>query len=168
MDSFRSGDGLCAWPGCPMGHGYDETGEKGVILLTMGETPEARFVPLDVPHFYDEELEVGADAVSALENLLPGVPSEDFYRVTLTGYADNVDLQALTDRFGYLKNLVLRDKTIPEKELWSAVGEDTLEGTFFTLLYDELDTESGKYQNRIKLAAKIARQILDGQEVTLP
>ena len=88
--------------------------------------------------------------------------------MTLTGYGDDLDLQALVARFGHVKNLVLRDKTIPEKELWSSVGEDTLEGTFFTLLHDELDTESGKYQSRIKLAAKIARQILDGQEVTLP
>ena len=22
--SFRAGDTLCAWPGCPMGHGFDE------------------------------------------------------------------------------------------------------------------------------------------------
>ena len=167
-DSFRSGDALCAWPGCPMGHGYDETGEKGVILLTLGEETEAKFVPMDAPRFYDETLEVGSDAVVALEALLPGVPTEDFYRVTFTGYADDLDLQAVEARFAHVKHLVLRDKTIPEKELWSAVGEDTLEGTFFTLLHDELDTESGKYQNRIKLAARIARQILDGQEVTLP
>lgn len=167
-DSFRSGDALCAWPGCPMGHGYDETGDKGVILLTLGEETQAKFVPLDGPRFFDEELEVGTDAVSALETLLPGVASEDFYRVTLTGYADELDLQELQERFGHLKNLVLRDKTVPEKELWNTVGEDTLEGTFFTLLHDELDTESGKYQSRIKLAARIARQILDGQEVTLP
>ena len=168
LDSFRSGDALCAWPGCPMGHGYDETGDKGAILLTLGEETEARFVPLDAPRFYDEELEVGADAASALENLLPGVPTEDFYRVTLTGYSDELDLQELSARFAHVKHLVLRDRTIPEKELWSAVGEDTLEGMFFTLLHDELDTESGKYQSRIKLAARIARQILDGQEVTLP
>ena len=150
-----------------MGHGYDETGEKGVILLTLGEETEAKFVPMDAPRFYDETLEVGSDAVVALEALLPGVPTEDFYRVTLTGYADDLDLQAVEARFAHVKHLVLRDKTIPEKELWSAVGEDTLEGTFFTLLHDELDTESGKYQNRIKLAARIARQILDGQEVAL-
>lgn len=166
--SFRSGDALCAWPGCPMGHGYDETGIKGVILLELDEEVRAEFRPLDTPRFYDEEVEVGADAAQALSAMLPGVTTEDFYRVTLTGYSDGVDLDTLASQFSYVKNLILRDKTIPEKELWSAVGEDSLEGMYFSILHDGLDTESEVLQQRIKLAARISRQILDGQEVTLP
>ena len=167
-DSFRSGDALCAWPGCPMGHGYDETGIKGVILLELGDTVKAEFRPLDTPRFYDEALEVGADAQQSLASLLPGVATEDFYRVTFTGYADALDLDALASKFPHVKNLILRDKTIPEKELWSAVGEDSLEGMYFGLLHDALDTESEVFQQRVKLAAQISRQILDGQEVVLP
>lgn len=164
---FRSGDALCAWPGCPMGHGYDETGAKGVILLTLSEEVKAEFRPLNAPKFFDEDLEVGADAAQALASLLPGVVTEDFYRVTFTGYADELDLDALSEQFSHIKNLILRDKTIPEKELWSAVGEDSLEGMYFSILHDGLDTESEVLQQRIKLAAQISRQILDGQEVTL-
>ena len=167
-DSFRSGDSLCAWPGCPMGHGYDETGIKGVILLEFADTIKAQFRPLDTPRFYDEALEVGSDAQQALASLLPGVATEDFYRVTLTGYADELNLDELAAQFPQVKNLILRDKTIPEKELWSAVGEDSLEGMYFGLLHDALDTESAVFQQRVKLAARISRQILDGQEVALP
>ncbi len=167
-DSFRSGDALCAWPGCPMGHGYDETGVKGVILLELGDTIQAEFRPLDTPRFYDEALEIGSDAAQALASLLPGVATEDFYRVTLVGYSDELNLDALAEQFAHVKNLVLRDKTIPEKELWSAVGEDSLEGMYFTLLHDALDTDSEVHQQRVKLAAQISRQILDGQEVVLP
>ncbi len=166
--SFRSGDALCAWPGCPMGHGYDETGAKGVLLLELGEDIKAEFRPLDAPRFYDETVEVGSDAVQSLSALLPGVATEDFYRVTLTGYADELNLDALTSQFSHVKNLILRDQTIPEKELWSAVGEDSLEGMYFGILRDGLDTESEVLQQRIKLAARISRQILDGQEVVLP
>ena len=166
--SFRSGDALCAWPGCPMGHGYDETGIKGAILIELGDDTRWEFRPLDTPRFYDEEVEVGVDALQALTTLLPGVSTEDFYRVTLTGYSDGLDTEALASQFAHVKNLVLRDKTIPEKELWSAVGEDSLEGMYFGILHDGLDTESEVLQQRIKLAARISRQILDGQEVTLP
>lgn len=166
--SFRSGDALCAWPGCPMGHGYDETGTKGVILLELGEDTKAEFRPLDTPRFYDEELEVGSDPGQALATVLPGVATEDYYRITFTGYSNELDLDALQKEFSHVKNLVLRDKTIPEKELWSAVGQDSLEGMYFSLLHDGLDTESEVLQQRIKLAARISRQILDGQEVTLP
>ena len=167
-DSFRSGDALCAWPGCPMGHGYDETGIKGVILLELGETVQAEFRALDTPRFYDETLEVGTDARQALASLLPGVATEDFYRVTFTGYADELNLDELASQFPQVKNLILRNKTIPEKELWSAVGEDSLEGMYFSLLHDALDTESEVFRQRVKLAAQISRQILDGQEVVLP
>ena len=167
-DSFRAGDALCAWPGCPMGHGYDETGAKGVILLELGEQIKAEFRPLDTPRFYDETVEVGTDAQQTLASILPGVATEDFYRITFTGYADELDLETLRSQFPHLKNLILRDKTIPEKELWSAVGDDSLEGVYFGLLHEALDTESEVFQQRVKLAAKISRQILDGQEVILP
>lgn len=167
-DSFKSGDTLCAWPGCPMGHGYDETGIKGVILLQLDDAVHAQFRALDTPRFYDETLEVGVDPQQALSSLLPGVTTEDFYRVTFTGYSNELDLEALTKAFPYVKNLILRDKTIPEKELWSAVGEDSLEGMYFGLLHDALGTDSEVLRQRIKLAAQISRQILDGQEVALP
>lgn len=166
--SFRSGDALCAWPGCPMGHGYDETGIKGVILLELGEKIQSEFRPLDTPRFYDEEVEVGADPAAALATILPGVTTEDYYRITMTGYSNDLNVEELAKQFAHVKNLVLRDKTIPEKELWSAVGKDSLEGMYFSLLHEGLDTESEVLQQRIKLAASISRQILDGQEVTLP
>lgn len=166
--SFRAGDTLCAWPGCPMGHGYDESGVKGVIVLTLDEQCDAQFQPLDTPRFFDETVEVGENAADALADILPAVATEDFYRVTLTGYADTIDTLALEKQFSHLSHLVLRNKTVPEKELWSAVGEDNLTGMYFGLLQEGMDTESEKIRRCLKLAARISRQILDGQEVTLP
>lgn len=167
-DGFRAGDTLCAWPGCPMGHGYDETGIKGVLLVELDDEIKAELLPLDGPKFFDEEIDIGSDPKQALENLLPGVATEDFYRVTLVGYSADLDIDALKREFAYIKNLELRDKTIPERDLWSAVGEDSLEGMYFSILHGGLDTESELLQQRIKLAAQISRQILDGQEVVLP
>jgi len=166
--SFRSGEALCAWPGCPMGKGYDETGSKGVILLELGEEVQAQFLPLDVPRFFDEETTVGEDPGAAVAQLLPAAPTKDFYRITLTGYTNQLDLDAIRAANPHVPNLVLLDKTMPETDLWSAVGEDTLEGAYFRLLQDALDTPSQTQQRYIRLAARISRQILDGQEVTLP
>lgn len=165
--SFRSGDTLCIWPGCPMGKGYDETGVKGVLIAELSDTVTARFQPLDTPRFYDEEVDAGADPSAAVAALLPPVATEDFYRVTLTGYSAPLDLDAIAKEHPGLK-LELRDRTLPETDLWSATGEDSLEGMLFTILHDALDTESDLLRQRIKLAARISRQILDGQEVKLP
>lgn len=166
--SLRAGNTLCAWPGCPMGRGYDELGAKGVILVTLAEEVSASFLPLDTPRFYDEDIEVGDDPKEALTAILPALHTDDFYRITLIGYSTGVNLNALYQAFPQVPNLTLRDETRPELDLWSSVGEDTLEGVYFGLLQQAAQSDSEALRAKATLAARISRQILDGQEVKLP
>lgn len=166
--SLRAGETLCAWPGCPMGRGYDELGAKGVILVTLNEDVKASFLPLDTPRFYDEEVEVGDNAKDAVAALLPALHTDDFYRITLTGYSTGVDTARLTGAFSQVPNLILRDETRPEIDLWRSVGEDSLEGVYFGFLQQASQSDMEKTRDRAALAARISRQILDGQEVKLP
>ena len=166
--SFRAGETLCAWPGCPMGRGYDETGEKGVLMVELAETTETEFVPLGLPCFYDLQTDAGADPAAAVARLLPPAGSNDYYRITLTGYAGKIDIAQLCGKFSNYPHLQLRDKTVPEADLWGTVGEDSLEGLYFGLLRGTMDGQSGDARRRALLAAQISRQILDGQEVKLP
>ena len=123
---------------------------------------------MSTPRFYDETVDVGENAADAVAALLPPVETQDFYRVTLTGYSTPIDTAAITASLPQIPNLELRDRTLPEMDLWGVINDDTLEGVYFKLLHDALDTDSEKLQRHLKLAAKISRQILDGQEVTLP
>ncbi len=166
--SFRAGDALCAWPGCPMGHGFDESGIKGALVVTLDGDVKTRFIPFDTPRFFDEKVDVGDSAADAVAALLPPVDTRDHYRITLTGYSAPIDIAALAAAFPHVPNLELRDRTAPEIDLWAGIGEDTLEGVYFKTLHDGLDTDSEKLQRCLKLAARISRQILDGQEVVLP
>lgn len=163
-DSFRAGNTLCAWPGCPMGRGYDETGEKGALIVTLDDTASARFVPLDLPKFYDLEI----PATQSLSDVLPPVGNRNFYRITLTGSSEPPDLAKLEAEYARFPNLVLRDKTTPPVDVWSTAGQDSFEGVYFKLLQDAMETADPDTQKRIRLAAQISRQILDGQEVVLP
>ena len=168
LGTLRAGDTLCAWPGCPMGRGYDELGAKGILQVTLDESASVAFIPLDTPRFYDEELEAGTDALASLKSLLPEVESSDFYRVTLTGYSVPLDLEALRAEFNHIPNLILRDETIPEKDLWENTDQDTLEGLLFAHLQNAAQSDSDTLSQRAILAARICRRILDGQEVKLP
>ena len=161
--AFRAGTTLCAWPGCPMGRGYDEEGEKGVLLVTVEDTVQASFIPLDTPRFYDLET-----PAQQLDSLLPPVGNDDFYRITLVGESEPLDLKDLQSRYGRFPNLLLRDQTTPPVDIWKALGEDSFEGTYFELLHQALDGADPQTRQQILLAAKISRQILDGREVTLP
>ena len=161
--SFVAGDTLCAWPGCPMGRGYDEQGEKGVLIVSVEDTVTTKFIPLDTPRFYDLET-----PVEGLDALLPPIGNHNFYRITLTGESEPLDLTALQTHYRRFPNLELRDKTVPPVDIWRALGEDSFEGTYFGLLNDALAGADPQTQERITLAAKICRKILDGQEVVLP
>ncbi len=156
------------WPGCPMGRGFDETGEKGVLLVTVEDTAQPRFLPLDTPRFYDWEAEILTDPASAIAELLPATGNDHHYRITLTGEAESVDLAALAARFSQFPHLQLRDHTVPVTDLWSAMGEDSLEGLFFKMLHDRLANGNEAEQSQILLAARIARKLLDGRKVKLP
>ena len=166
--SLQAGSTLCAWPGCPMGTGYDEHGPKGVRIVELGETVTSRFVPLDTPRFYDLETDAEEDPSAAVANLLPAVGNKDFYRITLTGPSQPINLETLQKEFSHFPNLILRDQTVPPTDPWLAVGEDSFEGTYFTLLQENLNTQDPEQQRITQLAAKISRQLLDGGEVKLP
>lgn len=166
--SFIAGSTLCAWPGCPMGRGYDEVGQKGVLLVTIEDTATIQPVYLDTPVFYDLETPADSDAAGAVSALLPAVGNQDFYRISLTGPSAPIDLNALQAQFSQFPNLVLRDETVPEIDPWSSIGEDTLEGVYFRKLRSAIENQDEQSRRCILLAAKISRQLLDGQEVTLP
>ena len=163
--AFRAGATLCAWPGCPMGRGWDETGEKGVCIVTIGDTAEIRTVELDTLRFRELELDIGGDAMAALEAALPGKGNSDFYRITLTG-TGKVDTAKLRKRFSVFPNLELRDRTEEPVDLWADAGDDTLRGVYFRLLRDA--AEASDNAGQIRLAAEISRKLLGGREVTLP
>lgn len=163
--AFRAGSTLCVWPGCPMGRGWDETGNKGVCIVTLTDEAQVQAVSLDTIRFYDLEADMGADAVAALEALLPPQGSRDFYRIALTGNAD-VDLKAIYKEFPDFPNLSLLDKTEPPIDLWENTDSDTLEGMYFQLLHHRLE-EQPENARQILLAAEISRKLLNGREVTL-
>ena len=163
--AFRAGRILCAWPGCPMGRGWDETGEKGVCIVTLGDSAEVQAVSLDTLRFNQLDVDIGTDAAEALEAVLPAAGNRDFYRVSLTGFGE-VDLQELKGKCAAFPNLELIDKTEPPLDLWAEADEDTLEGIYFHMLRKAMDQDP-ENEETVRLAAEISRKILSGREVIL-
>ena len=164
---FRTGATLCAWPGCPMGRGFDEYGQKGVLLVTLDDGVSAQFLPLDVPQFHELTVAATDDPPTALGGVLPPSATRDYFRVTLTGECPAIDTDCLKRQFSQFCHLELIDRTTPPVDLWASAGNDTLEGIYFRMLQHQLE-EDPRRENQIRLAAKLSRQILDGQEVALP
>lgn len=163
--SLRSGSTLCAWPGCPMGRGWDETGAKGILKVTLEQSPKVTPIPLGLPRFQAETVSI--EEPEALDGLLPAVPSEDFYRITLTG-SGAVSIPGLLQKYARFPHLEFRDRTRPKEDVWTRAGQDSFQGVFFQLLSQAKQEADATEREKVDLAAELTRKILDGEEVALP
>ena len=167
----RAGETWWAYPGCPQGRGFDETGEKGVLCVQAGpDSLDARFVPLGQRRYevLPVDLTGRDDALAAILDALPEGTQEHIYRILLTGEGERPDLaaleRALAPRF---YGLTLRDQTQLPRNLWARREEDTLTGLFLRAMWEKCqsDPDSQLYQ----LAARYGLSALENrEEETLP
>jgi len=165
----RAGDTWYAWPGCPEGRGFDETGEKSVNLVTLSDSGCGLETRCIAQRRY-EALSVdvtGADPLLAIHTMLPDETVRDVYRITLTGETDEApDLNRLRLNLAELFfELQLRDETHIRRSLWEKAGDDTLRGLFLKKLrrqYDEAPDEAGR--RAAEQAARWGLAALDRRE----
>lgn len=157
-----------AWPGCPLGRGFDETGEKGVILADAapGEV-SLRFVPLGGRRYETVSADVSGDEVAAALAAVPDGAQRDTYRLILTGEREDApDLPAIRRALaGRVDTLQLRDETRLRRDVWARAGEDSLRGIFLARLRDRLKSaQTDEERARITRAARWGLAALDGRE----
>lgn len=165
---FEAGAGLCVWPGCPMGRGFDETGIKGVCITELEETAHVRFVPIDGPRFREYTIDALGDPAEAVAAVLPPRGSRDHIRLRLTGEIPPGAADGLALRFADWPNLTILDETTPLGDIWDNAEDDTLTGIFFRILRDSAREADPDTAGELELAARIGRKILEGREVELP
>ena len=132
----REGNTFWAYPGCPEGRGFDETGDKGVLYVEA-EPGNCRveFVPLCRRRYRILEADVtgGADPLEAAQAVLDPSFQEDVCRLVFTGErgAEPLDLERLEGKLaGRCWALTLRDRTRAGRDVWERMEEDSLTGLF--------------------------------------
>lgn len=134
----KAGEVWYSWPGCPEGRGFDETGEKTVNIIEIGDG-ECTLRTRAIASRRYEVMKVdvtGIDPLLAVHTQLPDDTVRDIYRVILTGETEQTpDLQRLHASLAELFfELQLRDETRLRRSVWESAGEDTLRGMFLTRL----------------------------------
>lgn len=170
-DVRKDGGTYWAYPGCPEGRGFDELGDKGVLVGTVDrKSVDLRFVPLCRRRYRILEADVtGTSPREALESVIPESAEQDICRIVFTGAADErgVDLPALESAYRErFYSLELRDKTRPAQSLWAKAGEDTLRGMFLRemkMRYDAAPSE--EFREDIALAVRFGLAALDGRDL---
>ena len=170
----RAGETFYAWPGCPEGRGFDETGEKGVLLVELEPgTCRAEFVPLGGRRYEVISVDITnkEDPLSAVYEALEENTREDIYRLILTGETDETpDMTALRRELeGRFFALELRDETRPRRDIWAGRGQDSLKGLFLSRLYTMLE-EASDEREREKITQAVRwglRAMENGEELPL-
>ncbi len=165
----KAGDTWYSWPGCPEGRGFDETGEKTVNILELGDG-DCKLETRSIAQRRYELLKVdvtGSDPLLAVHTQLPDETVKDVYRIILTGETEqSPDLRQLDSALSELFfQLQLRDETRLRRSVWERSGDDTLRGLFLEKLkkkYDAAKTEEQRLT--IEQAARWGLAALDNRE----
>lgn len=166
----RAGTTYYAWPGCPEGRGFDETGDKGVYLGQIHEGQVSlEFIPLARRRYLTPTLDItGRDPVQALEEFLRAARPEDILRLRLTGTRDpdnEPDLTALTAlASGYFYSASLSDQTTLSQSLWARMEEDTLTGLFLRNMAQRLQQAAPEDRPLLERAVRFGLAALEGRE----
>ncbi|MCD7844754.1 MAG: DNA repair exonuclease [Oscillospiraceae bacterium] len=165
----QAGSTVYAWPGCPEGRGFDETGQKGVILAEASPGGcHVTFRPLAGRRYEVLSVDVtDADPLAAVEAALDRDTARDIYRIRLTGQTDETpDRAALTRALeGRFFALELRDETSPRRDIWEGREQDSLRGLFLARLWNQYQAaQEDEERARITLAAQFGLQALENFE----
>ena len=166
----RAGKTYYAWPGCPEGRGFDETGDKGVYLGQLeGGHVSLEFVPLARRRYLTPEVDItGQDPAQALTAFLQTARSEDIVRLALVGERDpdrEPDLTALTAlASGYFYSASLTDRTTLPQALWARQGEDTLTGLFLRTMAQRIQEAPADQRPLLERAVRFGLAALEGRE----
>ncbi len=167
----KEGKSVWVYPGCPEGRGFDETGEKGAVVVEVGRNfVDVRFIPLCRRRYHVLYADVtNRTPADALARVMPKTAADDICRVVFRGElgGQGLDLRALeADLAHKFFALELRDETRIAQNIWSGVGEDSLRGLFLTELRARYDAATDeKEKARIISAVRFGLAAIDGRDM---
>lgn len=130
----KSGDTSYAYCGVPFGRGFDEQGQKGVIVADVEKgNVKIEYIPVAKRQYIEQKIDVtGCESYINVMEKLEGFDKENLYKFVLTGtpsgYIDFKGLNAvINDRFFYGKVV---DETENKVDITSISEEESLRGYF--------------------------------------
>jgi len=168
----KAGRTFYSYCGCPEGRGFDETGEKGVVIGTVDKSGcDLEFVPLGGREYRIIHVDVtGAeDIFAAVEAKIPQA-ERDICRIVLKGeYSGKADTAALAQmlesRFFHAD---VRDETVLPRDIWASAGDDSLTGLFVSRMRAKYDAAGAEEKRVIELAVKYGLSALENREEWRP
>ena len=164
----KAGGTYYAWPGCPEGRGFDETGDKFVYIVTLGGDCAVRPVSIAKRKYAVLPVELKSDDFAAdIAEALPAGSQNDIYRIILRGETDVTPQpekleEALADKCFAVQ---VRDETRIKRDIWDGAGDDNLRGLFLKRLKKQFDAaKTDEEKEKITQAVRWGLAAIDNRE----
>lgn len=166
-----------AYAGCPQGRGFDETGDKGVIIGDISkEVVDLKFKRTSKRNYYLAEIDISNSMgyeeikVKILNEIKEEDRQQNFYKIILKGEVEafinlneNIILEKIKDYFYYVKVI---DKTEVKLDFDKIAEDYSIKGVYARKLLEMVKNQELE-EEVIKMALKIGIQSLSSGEVNL-
>ncbi len=138
--------GVYVYPGCLEGRGFDETGEKGFVLLDINDNDiDDTFVTFAGREIHRIEVNVSpddtmTDIISKIHSVSDDIPTKDLLEIVLVGKTNmneliDIDIRRIRREFdGRFYFFKVKDQTTVEIDYESFYNDKSLKGEFVRLL----------------------------------
>ena len=175
---LKEGITTYAYSGCPQGRGFDEEGEKGVIIGEVYKSgTNLEFFLVYKRKYVTKEIDITGtnnyDEVvfKVLSDLSDEEIYKNFYKIILKGelkehfkLRENLLIEKLKNKFYYIKII---NQTSIEVNLEELSRDYSIKGKFISKILEKLKDASDDDKEILKLALKIGIQCLSEDEVNL-
>lgn len=174
----RADGTVYAYPGCPEGRGFDETGEKGALIGTVRKGgAELSFRPLSVRCYFKAALDVSQVSgeleaerliLAHLEQTYGERYREHFYRLSLTGrLPQDLFLSWAAVEVALAQNLhyvALLDETALAVDYEVLANQTSIKGIFVRRMLEKIKAEKDeKEQKKLALALEYGIRGFEGE-----
>ncbi len=155
-----------AYCGCLESHDFGECYDSGFYIVTIenGNVTSTRHSVSDVSY---REISLNLTDRADVENALPTPIGRVHLRLTLTGECETPDVDALYNKLSpKYAELQITDKTVPPRDIWEGLGEDTLRGVFLAKMKALLDESTDEEEReKVLLAVRYGINAIENREM---
>lgn len=151
----RIGDTHYAYAGVPEGRGFDELGDKGILIGDIfKEKVDLHFHKLSPYNYTERIIKAENNKIPDILKMIPSGTDHEVCRLILEGVCDKPDVDVMQERLAPLfYHLAIVDRTTPARSIWEDIEQDGIKGMFLRKLRHKLDMEEDEGTQAIILRA---------------
>ena len=172
---IKIGNTYFAYPGCPEGQGFDELGEKGVLMGDIGKgICDLQFIPTSRRQHILEKIDltdipvISADFILGyLEQKYTKAYTENLYKIELLGSIspetaiDCEDITArLNERVYFAK---IKNSTTLKLDLEALSKEQSLKGIFVKKMLEKIESANENDKKKYEYALNLGLKAFSGE-----